>query len=129
MSESSETYSTLEEKINKLKIKAIEYDKLHDNEKIQNVEEFNQMVCDREEYIAKLSTYKNILSNEPKKKKIQVCDDKTFVTLMTTVHEIKQKLEDNISLDELIELYGKINDAKSKIDVYLNNKKMIIKNI
>jgi hypothetical protein len=130
MSESSETYLTLEEKIDKLKTKAETYDKLTDNEKIQNFEEYNQMLVEQNEYNALLMNYKNVLSNDNKKKKNVTCDDKAFGILMTQVHEIKQKMdENNISLDELMELYGTLNDAKIKIDVYLNNKKISIKNI
>ena len=120
----------LEEKIGKLKTRAENYDKLTDNKKIQNFEEYNQMAKEKDEYSAILMNFKNTLNGDPKKKKNVICDDKTFGVLMTQIHEIKQKMDDNnISLDELMELYGKLNDAKTKIDVYLNNKKMVIKNI
>lgn len=128
-SEDSDEHKTIEERIQKLKNDAEKYDKLEDNVKIQQIEQYNQMIVEKEACEELLTNYKNMLNTDSKKKKITVCDDKTFNKYMEQVHEIKQKLEQNVPLDELVDLYIKFNDAKVQIDAYLNNKKMVIKTI
>lgn len=128
-SESSEEHKTIEERIAKLKQDTEKYDKLEDTVKIQQSEQYNQLIAEKEACEELLTKYKNMLMTDSKKKKITVCDDKTFNKYMEQVHEIKQKLEQNIPLDELVELYVKFNDAKIQIDVYLNSKKMVVKTL
>jgi len=128
-SESSDDYKTIEERILKLKQDAEKYDKLEDNVKIQQSQQYNQMIEEKEACEELLTKYKSMLIPDSKKKKITVCDDKMFNKYMEQVHEIKQKLDQNIPLDELVDLYIKFNDSKVQIDAYLNNKKMIIKTL
>ena len=128
-SEDSDTYKTIEDRILTLKKETEQYEKLEDTNKIQQIDQFNQLIKEKEVCEEVLNNYKNLLTVEPKKKKVTVCDDKTFNKYMEQVHEIKQKLEQNIPLDELIELYTKFNEAKFQIDAYLNCKKMVIKTI
>jgi len=128
-SESSEEYKTIEDRITKLKQDTEKYDKLEDTVKIQQSDQYNQMIAEKEACEEVLTKYKNMLMTESKKKKMTVCDDKTFNKYMEQVHEIKKKLEQNVPLDELVELYVKFNDAKVQIDIYLNSKKMVVKTI
>ena len=128
-SESSEEYKTIEERIAKLKQQVDDYDKLEDTVKIQQTEQYNKMIREKESCEEVLINYKKMLTIDTKKKKIITCDDKMFNKYMEQVHEIKQKIEQNVPLEEIVELYGKFNDAKVQIDAYLNSKKLVIKTI
>lgn len=128
-SESSEEYKTIEERIAKLKQQVDDYDKLEDTVKIQQTEQYNKMIREKESCEEVLINYKKMLTIDTKKKKIITCDDKMFNKYMEQVHEIKQKIEQNVPLEEIVELYGKFNDAKVQIDTYLNSKKLVIKTI
>lgn len=128
-SENSDEHKTLEERITKLKQDVDQYNKQDDNIKVQQADMYNQLVTEKESCDEIITKYKHIMTSEPKKKKITVCDDKMFNKYMEQVHEIKLKLEQNIPLEEMIELYTKFNDAKVQIDAFLNNKKMTVKTI
>lgn len=128
-SESSEDHNSLEERIIKLKQEAEKYDNLEDTVKIQQSEQYNQMIAEREACEEILENYKTVLITDTKKKKMTVCDDKTFNKYMEQIHEIKQKIEQNVPLDDLVDLYVKFNDAKVQIDAYLNSKKLVIKTL
>lgn len=122
----SETDVSIEEKIVELKLQAEEYNKLSDQDKIKNIDTYNKIVQERELCTSVINEFKKSITIDVTKsttKKKQPTPD----ALMDKVHEIKIKMDsDDMKLDELIDLYTQLCDAKSKLDVHFTNKKMQI---
>ena len=120
----SETDLSIEERIGALRSQAEEYDQLSDQDKIKNIDTYNKIVQEREICIALIGDFKvSLTTPKSNNKKKQPNTD----ALMEKVHDIKTKIEsDDIKLDELVDLYTQLSDAKSKLDVHFTNKKMQI---
>ena len=131
--DSSDLNDFLEDKIILLKIQIEEYDKLSNQDKIKNVEKYNKMIKEKDDYVTMLEKYKEMFilidkKNNMKKKGDTPLDDELLAILLNDVYEIKTSIEthSNIKLDELIKLYDQLTETKFQLDSYFQSKTMEI---
>ena len=85
-SESSEEHKTIEERIAKLKQDTEKYDKLEDTVKIQQSEQYNQMIVEKEACEELLTKYKNMLTTDSKKKRTVYFSFSSLLIQLTSIN-------------------------------------------
>lgn len=124
--------STFESYINDLAKQVQEYDSKTNDEKIQNIDEYNQIMNNISNYEEEIEKYKTKLSEiESKKplKKKSIYTKNNFTDDMDSLQEIKNSIDStskDLSIDDLMDLYDKITKIQLRIVPYLENKKMEI---
>ena len=134
----------VEQKIDDLKKKIDQYESMKDSEKINNIQNYNELSKELNNckiiLTASKNTFKNIETNitdndmendnskKKKGKKISNENDDTSIEyLMVSVKEIKKQLDNNnLTLQEMIHLYDQFNRIKLKLTEMLKEKKMEI---
>lgn len=129
---SSEEIITFENQMEQLLKNATEYSAMSTTEKIQHVDKYNSIIACISEYEGILEEYKkkmedtlNKIDKTDKKKKVTY-NNKTFTSAMDKLIQIKDKLDDDISLDELLTLYEELTNIQVKMVPYLEGKKLEI---
>ena len=138
----------VEQKIEDLKKKIDQYESLKDTEKLNNTQNYNDLIKELDSckiiLAASKNTFKNIEKNtitdindsdsendnskKKKGKKISTEKDNTSIEyLMDCVKDVKKQLDNNnLSLQEMIHLYAQFNETKLKLTEMLKEKKMEI---
>lgn len=119
---------SLENKIDLLKKKIIEYEEFDDNEKINKIQEYNKIIQEKEKCSNLILDYKKSLDEiKPKKNKQKKHSNENISTLLNKMHEIKKVLELNtLPIKELIVHYQELCEIKSILEEHFKNKKMEI---
>ena len=120
----------IDDKITQLKKLVEKYDKMDNIEKIKHTDNYNNIIQEKESCINLVNKYKNAVDNIDKNKnnitEEIVTDDKVFM-LLEQFNEIKKQINDStLNLNELIDLYIKLNNVKTQLDLYFGNKKLQI---
>lgn len=127
--ELSENWS-IEDKITLLKLKAIEYDEMTDQNKITNLDKYNKIVKEKDNCIAQLEKYKELImliDTQTINTNEKSHNNDIFDSLLQKIHEIKNKMNNqNVKLDELIELHVQLTEIKSQFGACSQNKKLEI---
>lgn len=127
--ELSENWS-IEDKITLLKLKAIEYDEMTDQNKITNLDKYNKIVKEKDNCIAQLEKYKELImliDTQTINTNEKSHNNDIFDSLLQKIHEIKNKMNNqNVKLDELIELHVQLTEIKSQFEACSQNKKLEI---
>jgi len=121
---------TFESTISDLAIQIQEYDALSNEDKIQNIDQYNAIVTSisqHEEELNELKTkIQDIETIKPSKKK-SLYTKKQFVPDMQRIVEIKKHIEDNEdTISNLLELYNELVTIQHRIQPYLESKKLEI---
>ena len=108
-----------------------DFNALSNSEKIKNIDTYNTFVSNISDYQAQLEEFQTILDqieNPPKtKKKSKPFTNKDFTVAMNKIMEIKKRIDENdISVDDLIELYKDLKAFQMKVVPYLEGKKLEI---
>lgn len=127
--------NNLENKISHLKKITLEYEALHENEKLKNGNMYDEIIKEKELCIKLLNDYKKSLASyldddknyDKNDDKIDNINEDEFNKSMERIIKIKKTFKlDEMKLDELIKINLQLNNDRKKINHYLNNKKMEI---
>lgn len=134
----------VEQKIEDLKKKMDQYENMKDTGKINNIQNYNELIKELNSckiiLAASKNTFKNIetftkdsdVDNDNSKKKKgkknnKEKDDTSVEYLMESVKDIKKQLDSsNLTLQEMIHLYAQFIETKLKLTDILKNKEMEI---
>ncbi len=122
---------TFEDNINELAKQVQEYDAMTNDEKIQNIDQYNAIINNISQYEEQLEEYKtrlnNIESSKSQKKKA-IYTKKNFVSDMNAIADIRDTIDSsgNIDISVLMELYEKLSEIQRRIIPYLETKKLEI---
>lgn len=122
---------TFEDNINELSKQVQEYDAMTNDEKIQNIDQYNAIINNISQYEEQLEEYKirlnNIESLKSQKKKANYTK-KNFISDMNSIVDIRNIIDSsrNIDISILMELYEKLSDIQKRIIPHLETKKLEI---
>lgn len=123
--------NNIEDNIKILKQQVKNYEALSDYDKIMG-EDYGNIVDEKEACAFTLNEYKNTfasINNNCIEKKCEPCDDSTFSDIMKKINVIKQNMNENKNLDDMIKMYDEICCYKQSLKTYFDGKKMEIVNI
>jgi hypothetical protein len=113
----------IEDKIAKLKVLASEYNKLSDQDKLKNIDQYNTLIKEKESCISILNDHKKSLAEIP-------IDHDSVVdigALLNVINDIKNKLDDNnMKISEMISLHDKALISKSQLLKHFSDKQLEI---
>lgn len=118
----------IESQINQLKDLIHKYDKLDDLEKMNNINQYNEA---KEKYTLcklQLDEYASIIESIQEVDNISE-SEVSVNDIMKEINLIKEQIDNNLKLNELIDLYSKLIKLKTILQSYLENKKMTIINV
>lgn len=121
--------SSLEERIEKLQKDLQEYNSLSNKKKIANALKYNKVCKDKDSIEKELDDINKKIEEIDQLPEKDKCTKKMYISLSKFVNELEDSIDDSMSLDDLIELYEKLTDAKRKMCGYLEKRKMTIKKI
>jgi hypothetical protein len=119
---------SVENNIKLLKQQVKKYEELSDYDKIMS-EEYNNIIEEKEACAFTLNEYKTTFANINNNICKDTCDNDTFADIMKKINDIKQNVNENKGLDELMTMYGEICMYKQSLKVYFDGKKMEVVNI
>jgi hypothetical protein len=122
--------NNIENNIKLLKQQVKSYEELSDYEKIMS-EEYGNIIDEKEACAFTLNEYKNTFANinNCTENKGNLCDDETFRDIMKKTNIIKQNINENKNLDELMQMYNEICTYKQSLRTYFDGKKMEVVNM
>lgn len=116
---------TIETRIAELKSRANEYEKMSDQDKIKNLNEYDKIITEKELCIDIINTYKYAISNTNNENNTNAEFDVSI--LMENINNIKKRIEDNdIPIHELIDLHRQLSIMIGYLNKYFHNKKLEI---
>jgi len=117
----------IEEKMEFLKSKAIEYNELSDSDKLKCIDKYTKMMAEKDKCLLLLEKYKNILAPMEQQNILDPIENDTMDNLINKINHIKQRMNDkNIKLSDSFELYIRLTEIKSQMDAHLRNKTLEI---
>lgn len=121
--------NNIEKTITDLKNQVKQYESLSDYDKLMN-ESYNDIIDEKESCAYTLNEYKNNFTNiSNKSSESTFCDDDMFADIMKKINVIKQNMNNNNNITEMITMYDDLSNYKQLLVSYFNNKKMEIVNI
>ena len=125
--------NNIENNIKILKQQLKNYEELSDYDKIMS-EDYSNIIDEKEACAFTINEYKNTFANINNnnnciEKNCDPCNDNTFSDIMKKINIIKQNMNENKNLDDMIKMYDEICCYKESLKTYFDGKKMEIVNI
>ncbi len=116
---------SIENKINELEIQAAKYESLSDHQKIM-CNDYVNIIDAKEECAYLLNEQKNSFNSVHNENIVLNCDDNMFENITNKINALKQTINDDKSLEEMITIYNDLCFNKKLLETYFTNKKMEI---
>jgi len=123
---------SIEDRISKLKAQTDEYSKLPEHIKIQNIDNYNRLVHEKDECIEIIESYKLMLESdvEMADPDSTIISDDEFMVRMNDINKIKSIIErPNVQIEELCILTQTLAKYKCQVQKYIESKKMSVQYI
>ena len=118
----------MENKIRELKLKAAQYEKLSDYEKITRQEYFD-IIDEKEDCAYMLNDYKNKFNNINNTKLDVKFEESQFEDTMNKINTIKQDFNNCKDIGAMIQMYENLSAYQHMLESYFENKKMEVLHI